>query len=121
MPYEYWCGVCRTVSEHSGEAESEAERRAHIAAVHHGRRPDRERIQDLRPAPRLPHHPPRRFGATTALAIVAAILAALIAWSIHLDPPASPHSPPRPALPTPQSWESLFSNVDPTASAHPEP
>ncbi|MFF2613445.1 hypothetical protein [Kitasatospora sp. NPDC058046] len=121
MPYEYWCGVCRTVSEHSGEAEAEAERRAHLAAVHHGRRPDRERIRDLQPMPRVPHQTPRRFGATPALAIVAAILAALIAWSINLDPPASPHSPPRPALPTPQPLESLLSSISATAPAHPGP
>ncbi|MET8544111.1 hypothetical protein ABZW03_26195 [Kitasatospora sp. NPDC004799] len=123
MPYEYWCGVCRTVSEHVGEAEAEAERRAHIAAVHHGRRPDRERIRDLQPVPRAPQHLSRRFGATPALAVVAVILAALIAWSLHLDPPAAPHSPPRPALPTPQPWESLFSNSGASAGipAHPGP
>ncbi|MFJ2866374.1 hypothetical protein [Kitasatospora sp. NPDC087314] len=120
MPYEYWCGVCRTVSEHASEAEAAAERGAHIAAVHHGRRPDRERLQALPSAP-SPPSAPRRPGPGPALALVAVILAALIAWALHLDPPAAPHTPPGPALPTPQPWASLFPSIGATTPPHPGP
>ncbi|MER7773194.1 hypothetical protein [Kitasatospora sp. NPDC096140] len=120
MPYEYWCGVCRTVSEHSSEAEASAERRAHIATVHHGRRPDRERLRDLQPTP-APASPPLRFGPSQALILVAVVLAVLVAWSFHLDPSTSPHSPPRPALPTPQPLDSLLASAGATTSAHQGP
>ncbi|MGA5818824.1 hypothetical protein ACPC54_13325 [Kitasatospora sp. NPDC094028] len=120
MPYEYWCGVCRTVSEHSSEAEAAAERRTHIAAVHHGRRPDRERLQALQPVPGPPR-PRHQFGPAPALAIIAVILAALFAWALYLDPPASPNSPPRPALLTPQPQGSLPASIGATTPAHPRP
>ncbi|MFJ7274688.1 hypothetical protein [Kitasatospora sp. NPDC098663] len=122
MPYEYWCGACRTVSEHSSKAEAEAERHTHIATVHHGRRPDRERLQALPPVPGppIPASPLHQFGMSQGLALVAVVLAVLVAWALYLDPPASPHPPP-PSLPTPQPWASLFASTDPTTPAHPGP
>lgn len=117
MAYEYWCGVCRTISEHSSRASATAERRSHISAVHHGRRPDRERLGPRAPLPRT-----RRTGPPLPIALAAAVVVSLLAWAVlGGDPPSAPHPPAGPALPTPQPLESLLASIGTTATATPSP
>ncbi|MFH8387671.1 hypothetical protein ACH4E7_43475 [Kitasatospora sp. NPDC018058] len=90
MSYDYWCGVCRTISTHPSRAAAETGRADHIAAVHHGRRPDRERITPP-PAP-APAPAPRpsvlialltKSKAATAFVLVFVVifLYGLLKWS----------------------------------------
>ncbi|WP_371484898.1 hypothetical protein [Kitasatospora sp. NBC_00315] len=84
MPYTYTyrCGACRTVSKHPSRLDARSTQTDHIRAVHHGRRPEDDRITE---------NPPQYPGYELLTAIVrskpaltvALALAAVLGYRIY--------------------------------------